>query len=42
MTDIETADALLLARDIDAAAHVYRRVLGADQGNVAACRHPEG
>ena len=36
MTDIETADALHLAGDIDAAAHVYRRVLAADQGNVAA------
>ena len=36
MTDIETADALHLAGDIDAAAHIYRRLLAADQGNVAA------
>lgn len=36
MTDIETADALHLAGDIDAAAHIYRRVLAGDQGNVAA------
>ena len=36
MTDIETADALQLAGDIDAAAHIYRRLLAADQGNVAA------
>ena len=32
MTDIETADALHLAGDIDAAAHLYRRVLGAAYG----------
>ena len=36
MTDIETADALHLAGDIDAAAPLYRRVLAADPGNVAA------
>jgi predicted O-linked N-acetylglucosamine transferase (SPINDLY family) len=36
MTDIETADALHLAGDIDAAVPLYRRVLAADQGNVAA------
>jgi protein O-GlcNAc transferase len=36
MTDIETADALHLAGDIDAAAHIYRRLLAADPGNVAA------
>jgi protein O-GlcNAc transferase len=36
MTDIETADALQLAGDIDAAAHIYRRLLTADQGNAAA------
>ncbi len=36
MTDIETADALQLAGDIDAAAPIYRRLLAADQGNVAA------
>src|SRR5882757_2808894 len=36
MTDIETADALHLAGDIDAAASVYRSLLAADQGNVAA------
>ena len=36
MTDIETADALHLAGDIDAAAHLYRRLLAADPGNVAA------
>jgi len=36
MTDIETADALHLAGDLDAAADVYRRVLAADQGNAAA------
>jgi hypothetical protein len=34
MTDIETADALHLAGDIDAAAQLYRRLLAADQGNV--------
>lgn len=36
MTDIETADALHLAGDVDAAVPLYRRVLAADQGNVAA------
>jgi predicted O-linked N-acetylglucosamine transferase (SPINDLY family) len=36
MTELETADALQLAGDIDAAVRVYRRVLAADQGNVAA------
>lgn len=36
MTDIETADALHLAGDIEAATHIYRRLLAADQGNVAA------
>jgi protein O-GlcNAc transferase len=36
MTDIETADALHVAGDIDAATSVYRRVLAADQGNVSA------
>jgi predicted O-linked N-acetylglucosamine transferase (SPINDLY family) len=36
MTDIETADALHLAGDIDAAADIYRRLLAADQGNAAA------
>ena len=36
MTDLETADALYLAGDIDAAADVYRHLLAADQDNVAA------
>src|SRR4051794_25486517 len=36
MTDIETADALHLAGDIDAAVRIYRRLLAADQGDVAA------
>ena len=36
MTDIETADALHLAGDVDAAVPIYRRLLAADQGNVAA------
>ena len=36
MTDIEAADALQLAGDIDAAADAYRRVLAADQDNAAA------
>lgn len=36
MTDIETADALHLAGDIDAAVPIYRRLLAADQGNIAA------
>ncbi|MPZ29665.1 MAG: hypothetical protein GEV13_01480 [Rhodospirillales bacterium] len=36
MTDIETADALQLAGNIDAAADAYRRVLAADQDNAAA------
>ena len=36
MTDIETADALQLAGDVDAAADAYRRVIAADQDNVAA------
>jgi protein O-GlcNAc transferase len=33
---METADALQLAGDLDAATHIYRRLLAADQGNVAA------
>ena len=36
MMDLETADALHLAGDIDAAADAYRRVIAADRGNVAA------
>lgn len=36
MTDLETADALHLAGDIDAAADAYRRLIAADQDNVAA------
>jgi protein O-GlcNAc transferase len=36
MTDLETADALHLAGNIDAAADAYRRVIAADQDNVAA------
>lgn len=36
MTDIETADALQLAGDIDAATPLYRRLLAADPGNAAA------
>lgn len=34
--DLETADALHLAGNIDAAADAYRRVIAAEQGNVAA------
>jgi len=36
MMDLETADALHLAGNIDAAADAYRRVIAAEQGNVAA------
>jgi protein O-GlcNAc transferase len=36
MTDIETADALHLAGDIDAAADAYRRMIAAEPGNFAA------
>ena len=36
MTDLETADALQLAGDIDAAADAYRRLIAADQDNAAA------
>ncbi|GEP56900.1 O-linked N-acetylglucosamine transferase, SPINDLY family protein [Reyranella soli] len=36
MMDLETADALHLAGNIDAAADAYRRLIAADQGNVAA------
>jgi protein O-GlcNAc transferase len=36
MTDIQAADALHLAGDIDAAADAYRRLIAADPGNVAA------
>ncbi len=36
MTDHETADALQLAGDVDAAVPIYRRLLAADQGNAAA------
>ena len=36
MTDIQAADALHMAGDIDAAADAYRRLIAADPGNVAA------
>jgi protein O-GlcNAc transferase len=36
MTDVQAADALQRAGDIDAAADAYRRVIAADQGNGAA------
>ena len=36
MTDIQAADALHMAGDIDAAADAYRRLLAAEPGNVAA------
>jgi predicted O-linked N-acetylglucosamine transferase (SPINDLY family) len=36
MTDIQTADALHMAGDLDAAVDAYRRVIAADPGNVAA------